>query len=158
MWWRLSLIFICQFSKLILSSSHNLKTRDGRIVTCPVLRKYVCNLCSASGDHAHTLRLDEQKAIYDWRSSPTFPGIVLWIRMECSAVGRVCHSWRPGGMLLGTSPTAGIQTGWIQQYLWCCGSMIPDMNSNIWHLKRMLCPPLHSALRKEENDFSQVLF
>ena len=29
---------------MISSSSHNLKTRDGRIVTCPVLRKFVCNL------------------------------------------------------------------------------------------------------------------
>ncbi|CAL8274109.1 unnamed protein product [Merluccius merluccius] len=35
--------------------SHVLKAADGRVL-CPILRAYTCPLCSANGDHAHTIK------------------------------------------------------------------------------------------------------
>ncbi|KAJ3613810.1 hypothetical protein NHX12_020056 [Muraenolepis orangiensis] len=36
-------------------ASHVLKAADGRVL-CPILRAYTCPLCSANGDHAHTIK------------------------------------------------------------------------------------------------------
>ncbi|KAI5608415.1 nanos-like 1 [Silurus asotus] len=49
---------VCGFCKqngesVEIYTSHRLKARNGRVL-CPVLRNYVCPICGATGDAAHT--------------------------------------------------------------------------------------------------------
>lgn len=55
-----SLATMCNFCKhngesRHVYASHQLKTPEG-VVVCPILRHYVCPLCGATGDQAHTLK------------------------------------------------------------------------------------------------------
>ncbi|XP_072948807.1 uncharacterized protein [Epargyreus clarus] len=43
-------------------STHSLKDNKGR-VRCPVLRAFFCQLCGATGDHAHTIKYCPERDI-----------------------------------------------------------------------------------------------
>lgn len=45
-----------------ISTSHPLKDDIGRVV-CPILRQFVCPICYATGDEAHTIHHCPKKKI-----------------------------------------------------------------------------------------------
>ncbi|XP_010772257.1 nanos homolog 2-like [Notothenia coriiceps] len=55
----------CRFCKqngesVTVYRSHMLKSDEGKLI-CPILRRYTCPLCGASGDQAHTRRYCPQR-------------------------------------------------------------------------------------------------
>ena len=153
----------CLFSRRNLSSSsHNLKTPDGRIVTCPVLRKYVCNLCGACGDNAHTVRFDVTEISGYFRCLASMRNISRYCPLNKDGVfsrGASLPQLKTRRNAAGNFSNRRFSK--VMQF--CClkhnkPGKFMEHHARYEHLlsKRLICPPLHSALR-EETVLSQVL-
>ena len=120
--------------------SHLLKNSSG-LVTCPVLRSFICPICKATGDFAHTQRYVLHS--YSHSLPCTFTGTVLVIRMVSLILGQVWPTWRGGRTRLVTSPPI---RRWLGQFPHTC-CVTPILGTKRWCMP--LVSPTSRLMRKD---------
>ena len=117
---------ICTFCRtndprIQVYSGHAIKDKDGK-VSCPVLRRYVCPLCGATGDDAHTVRYcsrSRDKAVPDVRKLKTTERNACKSRTVLQRRFWDFQFGASGGMVLGWGHSIGTTTGLLLRTVLC---------------------------------------